>query len=221
MFRKHQGSELNQHIRVIQRRVPGRQHFTHNPIHLSSRIFPLVGPHLTEWSGPFASCNPCFWLVLTLDWTVARVDNPTSMKLICHPPFFSLCLSFLFPQNYLLCTHFSSIAFSVSIQNSPERVRKVFPGGSFYLRSERTYKRCTFFSFLASPWGNNFKTSPLDGDKPFSVLGVGLIVKVKGSFRVWDEKPQSCLYRWYNCRLQTPLHSLSPGIDADFPPFYR
>lgn len=43
MLRKHQGSELNQHIRVIQRLVPGRQHFIHNPIHLSSSISPTRG----------------------------------------------------------------------------------------------------------------------------------------------------------------------------------
>lgn len=42
MSRKHQGSELNQHIRVIQRLAPGRQRFTHNPIHLSSSTSPLV-----------------------------------------------------------------------------------------------------------------------------------------------------------------------------------
>lgn len=41
MFRKHPGSELNQRIRVIQKLVPGRQHFIHNPIYPSRSIFPL------------------------------------------------------------------------------------------------------------------------------------------------------------------------------------
>ena len=40
--------------------MPGRQHFIHNPIHLSSNISPLVGSHSTEWFGIFASCSQPF-----------------------------------------------------------------------------------------------------------------------------------------------------------------
>lgn len=67
MFRKHQGSELNQHIRVIQRLVPGRRHFIHDPIHLSGSVSPPVGPPPTEWFGTFASCREFSWPVLILD----------------------------------------------------------------------------------------------------------------------------------------------------------
>lgn len=67
MFRKHQGSELNQHIRVIQRLVPGRQHFIHSLIHPSGGTPPLVGSPSSEQFGTLASCSQFFWLVFVPD----------------------------------------------------------------------------------------------------------------------------------------------------------
>lgn len=186
MFRKHQGSELNQHIRVIQRLVPGRQHFIHNPIHPSSSISPRVGPHSTEWSGTFASCNPCFWLVLTLDWTLARVYTQMQIQLICHPPSFAPCLS-SFHRTSVVHTHFPYFFFCFYPKSSRMCPRNSSLG-SFYRESGRTHTHCTFFSFLAYPWGNNLRTSSLDDAKPFNALRVGLIVEFKEGFAVWAKE---------------------------------
>lgn len=145
MFRKHQGSELNQHIRVIQRLVPGRQHFIHNPIHLSSSISPLVGPPSTEWFGTFASYSQFFWLVLIPDWTLARVSNQTQIKLICCPSL--LCsffpLPFSFPRISVMYIHF--LYFFSYIRPKQTRTRpKDISAGSFYLGSERTWQAPSF-----------------------------------------------------------------------------
>lgn len=100
MFRKHQGSELNQHIRVIQRLVPGRQCFIHNPIHPSRSISSLLGPSSTEWFGTFASCSQFFWLMLILDYTLARVYDQSQVQPVYYP--FLLCF-FLFLRNISNC----------------------------------------------------------------------------------------------------------------------
>lgn len=120
-----------------------------------------------------------------------------------------------------LCTHISSISFFCFYPKSSRRCPKNISLGSFSLGSERTHTHCTFFSFLAYPWGNNFRTSSLDDDKPFNALRVGLTAEVKECFSVWAGRnlrdKQSCLYGWLNCRLETLLHSLSPRIDTISP----
>lgn len=187
MFRKHQGSQLNQHIRVIQRLVPGRHHFIHNPIHLSSSISPLVGPCTTEWSGTFANYSPFFWLVLILDWTLARVYNQTRLSLSATPPFFAPCFSFLFPKN-ISCAHTLPLFLFLYLSKIDKNTSKRYFLGLF-LPEIRKNKQYTFFSFLARPWGNNFRNGSLDDyQKPFNALGIGLIVKVKELFQGEDKR---------------------------------
>lgn len=143
MFKKHQGSELNQHIRVIQRLVPGRQRFIHNPIHPSRSISPLVGPRSTERFGMSASCSQFFWLVLILDCTLARVYCHIWVQFICHPSL--LCsfsfFPFSFPRIYQLSTHNSSISSSIATYSRLEHDPQLL---GLYLQSERVVQWSTF-----------------------------------------------------------------------------
>lgn len=125
MFRKHQGSELNQHIRVIQRPVPGRQHFSHNPIHLSGSISPPVGPPPTEWFGtlPAASSFSGWGSFLIEHWPEFLTKLRLNLSAVL--PFFAPPHLFLSPE-YQSWTHTSSISFSISNQNRPEHIQEIF-----------------------------------------------------------------------------------------------
>lgn len=97
MFRKHGGLKSNQHIRVIQRLVPRRQHFIHNPIHPSRSISPLsaLTPRMF-WD--ICHCSQFFWLMLCLDCILARVYNHSQAHLISWP---SLLYSFIFAVTFI------------------------------------------------------------------------------------------------------------------------
>lgn len=150
MFRKHGGWKFNQHIRIIQRLVPRRQHFSHYPIHASRSIFPppalpsqdVLGhlPATASFSGPCSVLIvhwPGFTITVRLSWSVVPVSFTLSFVLL-H----------LGGGIYGLHTYTFLISFSIVAWSIIQHVLKTY-GSTWDHKEQLTVN----FPFLC-PWGD-------------------------------------------------------------------
>lgn len=125
MFRKHGHSKFNQHIRLIQRLVPRRQHFSHNPIH-PSRSIPHPGPHFPGCFAHLCQLKSVFLahaiLVLHCGFTTtARLSLSTAPLLFLLSIFFSFSGA-IWSAQYAFFISFS-ISTNIILQYIPGQVR--------------------------------------------------------------------------------------------------
>lgn len=188
MLRKHQGSELNQHIRVIQRLVPGRQHFIHSPIHLSSGISPLVGLLLQNDLGHLpATASFSGWRSFLIEhWPEFLTKLRLSLSAV--PPFFAPFFpSFLSPQN-IGHVHTLPLFIFLYPPKIDQTMSKRYFWRLFLPGIRKNLRHGTFFSFLVSPWRNNFRTISLDDYRPLSMPELAPQWRWMNHFRVWDRR---------------------------------
>lgn len=150
MFRKQGGWKFNQHIRIIQRLVPRRQHFSHHPIHPSRSISPPPAS-LPRMFWDICQLQPVF-LVHALSWLYTghglQSQSDSAYPLSLSSLLFHFCCYIFFWEGiYGLPTYTSLISFSIAawnlIQYAPENY-------GFYLGSERAIN----YESSLSPWGD-------------------------------------------------------------------
>lgn len=226
MFRKHQGSELNQHIRVIQRLVPGRQHFIHNPIHLSSSISPLVALLLQNDLGhlPAAASFSGWCSFLIEHWP----EFLTKLRLNLYAVLPSLLPPFL--SSDISCVHTLPLFLFLYPTKIGQNMSKRYVCGLF-LPGVRKNIWQDIFSFLISAWGNNFRTISLNGHRSLQCPESASKWRLRDHFKAWhrknlrDNKKMPVVMIYY--RLETLIHSsytsallilmVSPSIDTISP----
>lgn len=84
MFRKHGGWKFNQHIRIIQRLVPRRQHFSHHPIQPSRSISPPLALPSQDVLGhlPAAASFSGLCSVLIVHWPGFTITVRLSLSVV-------------------------------------------------------------------------------------------------------------------------------------------